>query len=422
MPLSSTAAAGALPGVAIISSNFWPEPTGISQTTGEFASFLAARGYRVAVATAMPYYPEWQIRQGYRRRLWMREDIEGVQVYRAWHLVSPRPSTLTRLAHEITLCAFLIPQIVRAVKRASVVYVVSPDLSVAVLGLWVARVLGRPRVLVVKDVMPDAAVDLGMMRNPALIGASRWLARRAYASASVIHTLGDGMRRRIEALNPARPIEIVPDTIDAGELAPPAPAGNLFRARFVPPGTFAVVHSGNMGKKQDLDLLLRAADLVRDDSAIHFYVFGDGAVRERFLRRRDELRLANVSHHPLQERSLLPHMLAGADVLLVSQLAEVGDLVVPSKLITAMAAGAMVVAACSADSETARLVTESGGGIRIESGDASALVETIGRLRREEVDAEPFRIKARAYATEHFDRNVVYGRVAEELNVLATHR
>ncbi len=156
--------------------------------------------------------------------------------------------------------------------------------------------------------------------------------------------------------------------------------------------------------------------------SIHFYVFGDGAVRERFLRRRDELRLANVSHHPLQERSLLPHMLAGADILLVSQLAEVGDLVVPSKLITAMAAGAMVVAACSADSETARLVTESGGGIRIESGDAPALVETIGRLRREEVDAEPYRIKARAYATERFDRNVVYGHVAEELNALATRR
>ena len=419
MPLSSTAAAGALPGVAIISSNFWPEPTGISQTTGEFASFLAARGYRVAVATAMPYYPEWQIRQGYRRRLWMREDIDGVQVYRAWHLVSPRPSTLTRLAHEITLCAFLIPQIVRAVKRAAVVYVVSPDLSVAVLGLWVARVLGRPRVLVVKDVMPDAAVDLGMMRNPALIAVSRWLARRAYGSATTIHTLGPGMRRRIAALSSARPIEIVPDTIDADELAPPAPADNLFRAKFVPPGTFAVVHTGNMGKKQDLDLLLRAADRMRHDRTVHFYVFGDGAVRDEFLQRRDDMHLTNVSHYPLQERSLLRHMLAGADLLLVSQVAEVGDLAVPSKLITALAAGAMVVAACSVDSETARLVREGDSGIRIDAGDDAGLVGVIEQLRNGTVDGRQYRIRARAFAIERFDRNAVYGSIVEELHELA---
>jgi len=409
-----------MPGVAIIGSNFWPEPTGISQTTGEFASFLATRGHGVAVATAMPYYPEWRIYPAYRGRLWMREDMGGVTVFRAWHVVSPHPSTLTRLGHEITLCACLIPQMVRAIRRAAVVYVVSPDLSVAVVGLWVARLLRRPRVLVVKDVMPDAAVDLGMMRNRILIGISRWLARRAYASATVIHTLGAGMRRRIAALSPARSIEIVPDTIDADELAPPV-GENLFRSRFVPSGTFAVVHAGNMGKKQDLDLLLRTADLVRHDATIQFYVFGDGAVREQFLLRRDELGLANVAHHPLQERALLPHMLTGADVLLVSQLAEVGDLVVPSKLLTAMAAGAMIVAACSGDSESARLVAESDGGLCIDSGDAEALVHVIGQLRRGEVDTEGYRTRARSYAIEHFDRRTVYGRVLAELDALVTH-
>src|SRR3989454_2808998 len=58
-------------------------------------------------------------------------------------------------------------------------------------------------------------------------------------------------------------------------------------------------------------------------------------------------RSENVSHHPLQERSLLSHVLSGADVVLVSQLAEVVDIVVPSKLVTAMGAGAMIVAARS---------------------------------------------------------------------------
>ena len=71
-------------------------------------------------------------------------------------------------------------------------------------------------------------------------------------------------------------------------------------------------------------------------------MFGDGAVRTDFLRRRDQLHLKNVSHYPLQERALLPHMLNGADAVLVSQLAEVVDIVVPSKLVTAMGAGAII--------------------------------------------------------------------------------
>ena len=72
------------------------------------------------------------------------------------------------------------------------------------------------------------------------------------------------------------------------------------------------------------------------------------------------------------------HMLHGADIFLVSQVSSIVDIVVPSKLATAFGAGAMVVASCAENSETARLVRESGGGIVIPAGDDEAL-----SLRRE---------------------------------------
>jgi hypothetical protein len=129
-----------------------------------------------------------------------------------------------------------------------------------------------------------------------------------------------------------------------------------------------------MGEKQDLHLLLRAARRLKDNANIHFYVFGDGAVKREFLRVRDDWGLANVSHFPLQERSLLPHMLYGADICLVTQLPEVVDIVVPSKLITAMGAGAMIVAACAEQSETASLLRASGGGIVVPASDDQAVM------------------------------------------------
>ena len=402
--------------LAVISSNYWPEPTGVSRTVTEFTEFLTRRNVHVRVATAMPYYPQWEIYPGYRRSLYRSEGRNGVTIFRAWHRVRPAPSAVGRVLQEVTLCLVGLPMMLRALWGARLAYVVVPALGYASLGAFVARSLGSPVVLVVKDVMPEAAIETGLLRNRAVIAVSRWLARRLYAVASEIQTLGEGMARRIVAAGGAPgKVRVVPDTIDGRELAPVPQEQNEFRRQFVPPGGFAVVHAGNMGRKQDLDLLLRAADRLRAEPDIRFLVFGDGAVRTDFLRRRDQLHLKNVSHYPLQERSFLSHMLCGADVVLVSQLAEVVDIVVPSKLVTAMGAGAMILAACAHESETAKLIGASGGGLLVEAGDDAALAGAILSIRDGKVNTTAYRTKARTYALARFDRELVYGPLAAEV-------
>ena len=396
--------------LTIVSAYFWPEQTGISQVTWELAAYLAAHGVDVEVVTAMPFYPAWSIDEAYRGRLWSSETAERVHIRRSWHHVKPSPSTVTRLLHEATLALFALPNLVRSLRRAQYAYIVSPQLTFAWVATLVARAMGVKFTLIVQDVMPDAAVELGMLRNPVMIGISRWLARSVYSTADEIFTLSEGMKERIARLcdDPSR-ITIVPNTIDADELAPPPIEENEFRRRFVPEGVFAVLHTGNMGQKQDLDLLLNAADALRDDPSVQFYVFGDGADRERFLRRRGELGLTNVHHHPLQERWLLPHMLAGADLVLISQLPEVTDLVVPSKLLTAMGAGAAIVAACHPKSEVARMIEESNGGVVIAASQSDALVNAIARFSEHLRDVAARRCNARKYAISRFNRTSVFG-------------
>jgi colanic acid biosynthesis glycosyl transferase WcaI len=320
------------------------------------------------------------------------------------------------LLHEATLSLLAIPRIIEALRGAAVVYVVTPDLGYAFVGMVIARLFPARRVLVVKDVMPDAAVALGMLRSRWAIAASSLLARVTYRWAQEIHTLCEGMRRRIarQDATPAK-IRIVPDTIDAAELLPVPRERNEFRQRYAPSGTFAVLHAGNMGKKQDLQLLLRAARRLRDERGVHFYVFGDGAAKDEFVHVKEQWGLDNVTHYPLQERRMLAHMLSGADVVLVSQLAEVVDIVVPSKLITALGAGAMVIAACAPESEAADLVRASNGGVLIAPGDDAALADVICRIRAGHVDTEAYRRRGREFALRHFDRSAVYGPLADEL-------
>jgi colanic acid biosynthesis glycosyl transferase WcaI len=397
------------PRVVLVTSNFWPERTGIGQVATEFAQFLASRGIDVHVVTGMPYYPEWRIYPEYRGSLQRTERLGDVTIHRAWHHARPAPGALSRIAHEATLSLFSIPNLASAMNGADVAYIVSPDLSHAFAASLVAKAMGVPRVLMIQDVMPDAAIELGMLRNRFVIGGARRLARATYALADEIRTLGEGMRQRIaRETTSATRITILPNAIDVDELWTGSEQGIPFRDQFVPAGTFAVVHSGNMGEKQDLELILRAARRLREYPGIHFFVFGDGAVKGSFLGRRAEWDLENVSHFPFQERAMLPHMLHGADVLLVSQASSVVDIVVPSKLATAFGAGAMVVASCAENSETARLVRESGGGVVISAGDDEALARVIVQLKTGELDSRPYREAGRAYARDHFDREQAY--------------
>jgi colanic acid biosynthesis glycosyl transferase WcaI len=59
--------------------NYAPELIGIGRYTGEMGAWLASRGHKVTVLTALPYYPEWRVPESYRNRGWIRETLEGVQ-------------------------------------------------------------------------------------------------------------------------------------------------------------------------------------------------------------------------------------------------------------------------------------------------------------------------------------------------------
>jgi colanic acid biosynthesis glycosyl transferase WcaI len=398
------------PKVALITSNFWPERTGIGQVTTEFAQYLSGEGIDVTVATALPYYPEWKIYPEYRGMLGMTEKLGDITIHRAWHLIRPAPRLANRLAHELSLCSFAVPQIARALRGADAAYIFSPDLSLAFTASVIARAVNVWHALVIQDVMPDAAIELGMLTNPRAIQLSKWMAREMYDAADEIFTLGEGMRKKIERdTRRHEKISILRNTVNAAELAPGNGQGKPFRERFVPDDTFAVVHAGNMGKKQDLDLLLRTAQRLQSRSDIRFYVFGDGAVKDEFMRQRAASGLANVEIFPFQPREMVPHMLFGADVVLVSQLPEVIDTVVPLKLITAMAAGAMIVAACAPESDTAKLVNASGGGMTIPASDDGALSRALLAIKNGEIDTTRYRTAAREYATAHFDRHATYG-------------
>jgi hypothetical protein len=89
--------------VLLVTTNFWPEPTGISVYTTDLAETLTTKDYQVSVLTSLPHYPWWKVPVEFSHIGEGVTSHNGVEVIRAKHLVPPRMNALVRIRFEISL-------------------------------------------------------------------------------------------------------------------------------------------------------------------------------------------------------------------------------------------------------------------------------------------------------------------------------
>lgn len=363
--------------------NYRPESTGIAPFNSELAEHLAREECHVSVVTGFPYYPLWRKAPGDRWRLFRREEIEGVQVHRCGQYVPSRVTTGGRILHELSFGLVSLLRVL-LLPRADVYFVVSPPLCLGFFA-WIATRLKRSRyVFHVQDLQPGAAVGLGMVKGRGFIRVLFALERFAYRHAAAVSGISDGMieefrrkgvlaRRRIHFPNWLR------------EAPPERPARGEFRRRFgISEERLLAVYSGNLGRKQGIEVLIEAAEQLHAENAeaggVTLLIAGAGAERELLERRVAEMKLPHLQLLPLLSDEDYAAMLADADIGLITQATGTGQFFFPSKLLTLLQAGLPVATVADADSELAHAVLEGGFGVNIPPGRADELSAALQRL------------------------------------------
>jgi len=401
--------------ILLLSINYWPEQTGIGAFNTWRAEYLASRGHKVTVCTGFPYYPEWKIPREYAGKLASREERNGVTILRSWLWVPKRVSSLKRVAHE---ASFLATSFVRALGsgKPDLLFVVSPPLGLGITANLLSRWWRVPYVFDVEDLQPDAAADLGMLPRSVLPVLYR-MERVAYRHAALISTLTHGMRRRIIGKGvEAEKVAIFPMRADEQLFKLGAAAeGQSFRLEHRLEGKFLVVHSGNMGVKQGLEVVLEAAALLKDAKNIVFLMVGSGAMKAQLEERAAVMRLENVKFLPLLSEQRFREMLATTDLALVTQQRSVSDIAFPSKTVTLLAAGCPVVASVSASSEVARVIEASEGGVVVKPEEPAILAQSIEQLSRNAGQLSVMKSQARRYAIEQWSPDRVLPIMEAEL-------
>ncbi|MDR3763961.1 MAG: WcaI family glycosyltransferase [Acidobacteriota bacterium] len=402
--------------ILFLSINYWPDTTGIAAFNIWRCEYLAARGHQVTICTGPPYYPQWRVPAAYRGRLLQREERNGVRILRSWMYVPQVLSTKKRVLHEAT---FLAGSLARALatRRPDLIFVVSPPLGLGLSASFLSRLWRVPCVFDVEDLQPDAAVELGMMRPGRMVDLLYRVERIAYRNAALLSTITEGMRQRIVAkgFDPAR-VTLFPPRADSALYGlRQRESGADFRRRYGLQGKFLVTHSGNMGVKQGMEVILDAAALSSARPDILYLLVGDGAMRAKLQEQASARQLRNVRFLPILDDAEFREMLAATDLALITQQKVVSDIVFPSKTVTLLSAGCPIVAAVNLGSEVAHAVVNSAAGRVVEPENPALLWQAVASLSAAPADLEAMRQRATQYATECWDERRTLPRMEAEL-------
>lgn len=388
--------------VHIVAQYFWPETVGAGVWIRELAADLAQKGHRVTVITGFPNYPQGRVFEGYRHRLWMREELDGVEVIRTGLFTSPRRAFWSRALSFGSFCASA-PWGTWRAARPDVVYAILPPLP---LGWTIQRVPGRKRVPVVvnvQDIYPDIAVSLGYLRNRAAIQFFRWMERSIYARAATVVVITDSFCRNLVKKGvPAEKIQVVPNWVDSQAIRP-GPKDNAFRQQWGVNGNFLVVYSGGMGHNTSLPALLQAARLLRAEP-FRFVLIGDGAHRKTLEETAAGQGISNVRFLPFQPWEAYPQVLAASDLQVVSLNESATAYSLPSKMLKIMSSGRPVLALARPESDVAKLVGEAGCGVVADPKDPQELADALRGLSGRRETLEQMGARGRTYLVEHFER------------------
>lgn len=389
--------------ILILGINYFPERTSVSPFTTGLSEHLAGKGYEVLVVTAFPYYPEWRIWKEYRGRITQWEKRHGVGIRRVRHFIPRRASSLwQRLLHDFSFAgAALVAGL--AAGNCDLVYCSCPPPALALAAYAIGRLRNVPYVIKLTDLASDAAAATGILREGMLLRWARRIERFAYRHAGAVVCLCEAFRRRLigEGISQDR-LPVIPDWGDTAAIRPVPTDGSFRRAHGIRDDQFVILHTGNIGKKQDLMNVVRAAMCTAGDNHLLWVIVGEG--EERQLVENAARDLPNLLVLPLQPAPTLAQVYAAADVLLLNQKAAVKDAVIPSKLLTYMASGKPVLCAVHDESEAARLVQQAQCGQIVQPEDPASLAQGALGLRANPSLRAAMGADGRAYAVANYEK------------------
>lgn len=362
--------------------NYSPELTGIAVYNTGMCDYFAENGDEVTMVCGFPYYPSWKKSDSDRLALFRQEYLKDVSVQRCFQYVPARPSTVARVLHELS---FVFTSFLRqlALPAADVYVVVSPPLLLGLAAWLVSVIKKRPYCFHVQDLQPDSALSLAML--PKFLEHVLYAIEKfAYSKAKIVSGISSEMLDSFRAKGvPDTKIQHFPNWVDLPHKDHLPLAGAWKARQKVSAKTQVVSYAGNIGVKQGLEIVVKAAEILKDRPDTLFVIAGDGAQKPHLENLVSSFHLSNVLMLPVLPEKEYEELLADSDVCLITQLPGTGASFFPSKLLKILALERPVVTNADAETTLYAQIQQASFGLSTASADETAFASAIAGLLAE---------------------------------------
>ncbi|MBK9207215.1 MAG: glycosyltransferase family 4 protein [Anaerolineales bacterium] len=378
----------------------------------EFARLLTTRGHKVTViASPVSYITGNSTHQS-------NSEIEGVTILRAAVYDAHHKSFIHRV---LAFFSFMISSfwIGLGVKHVDLVWGTSPPIFQGVTAWALARIKGAKFLFEVRDLWPQFAIAVGVLKNPILIALSEWLERFLYHSADRVMVNSPGFLEPVTSRG-AKRVDLIPNGADPS-MFDPTDSGAAFRQSNTLKDKFVALYAGAHGMSNDLQIILESASLLTDVKNIHIVLLGDGKEKSALMAQAKEMNLSNVTFLPSVPKTEMALALAGADACIaILKPLEEYKTTYPNKVFDYMAAGRPVVLAI--DGVIREVVEAADCGIFTAPGNAKEIADAIRALAADPENSLEMGLRGREYLEDNFSRAVIGDRLIYLLEDLISNR
>jgi len=392
----------------LVTAYFPPEVGSASHLYYELGSELVRRGHEVTILTGYPTYniDRNSLPAAYRSGWWMKERVHGIDVVRIRTIGMPRQIPILRGLGQVTLAlALCFSGVFLTRGNYDIVLVYSPPLFLGWTALALRRFKRAKAILNVQDLFPQSAIDLRVLRSPFLIRLFRRIESYLYRATDLVAVHSPGNKDHVVSCGgSASRVSIIPNMVDTKSITP-GERNNAFRARYgINARDYVVSFAGVIGLSQDIDTVIDAAKHLKHQGDIVFYIVGDGIEKPRLMEKAQGM--VNVRFLPMLQKEEYVELLHASDICLATLRKEVKTPVVPSKIMSIMAAGRPLIAGLPLQGDAPRIVEAARCGICIEPENPGALADAVQAIHGNPTLAKEYGENGRQFVERNFSLDV----------------
>jgi glycosyltransferase involved in cell wall biosynthesis len=300
-------------------------------------------------------------------------------------------------------------------RRPDVILIYSPPLYMGISGYIVSKVRRTKYVFNLQDIHPKVLFDSGVIRNTIVKKILSKMEEICYKTSHSLIAYSEGNKKHIVRRGTdERKVFVVPNWADIDRVVS-YDASRSLRNDAATRDKFVVSYAGTMQQAQGLEIVVNAAELLKEYDDIIFLLAGEGVSKPVLDRMIREKGMINVSLRPVMSAEHYKQFLSESDVCLITLSAETPVETVPGKLADIMGFGKPIILVASPGGDAAQIIRKAGCGFCVEPGDTKAFSEAVLNIYRDEKLREEMRRNSRHYAEKNFARSICTKRFEEVL-------